>query len=243
MEECLVEAWQLHHTEARKAQPSSPSPPPPRLLGRQLHPSTQLGTLPRPGALGSSPAAAVRTRSGPDGVGSREAPSLAGVEGEGRTVWRGAGSAQMTGLAVTGGGGEGAGPAVGPAEYLQWLGDMSSMLVHEQWRKDVSFLFVVGGVCWHGRWSAVAARAVSTLLVNNNNCIPNCLDKRRYHCIARYRTANPPGGVARSGASPSSKAEGKQYSYLFSWLFPVLPCIIRSFYLVLILARMRLQRG
>lgn len=24
-----------------------------------------------------------------------------------------------------------------PAEYLQWLGDMSSMLVHEQWRKEV----------------------------------------------------------------------------------------------------------
>lgn len=27
--------------------------------------------------------------------------------------------------------------SVGPAEYLQWLGDMSSMLVHEQWRKEV----------------------------------------------------------------------------------------------------------
>lgn len=26
---------------------------------------------------------------------------------------------------------------VGPAEYLQWLGDLSSMLVHEQWRKEV----------------------------------------------------------------------------------------------------------
>ncbi|CAM9138501.1 unnamed protein product, partial [Hapterophycus canaliculatus] len=26
---------------------------------------------------------------------------------------------------------------VGPAEYLQWLGDMTSMLVHEQWRKEV----------------------------------------------------------------------------------------------------------
>ncbi|CAM9830855.1 unnamed protein product [Scytosiphon promiscuus] len=25
---------------------------------------------------------------------------------------------------------------VGPAEYLQWLGDMTSMLVHEQWRKE-----------------------------------------------------------------------------------------------------------
>lgn len=30
------------------------------------------------------------------------------------------------------------GYAVGPAEFLQWLGDMSSMLVHEQWRKEVS---------------------------------------------------------------------------------------------------------
>lgn len=29
-------------------------------------------------------------------------------------------------------------PAVGPAEHLQWLGDMSSMLIHEQWRKEVS---------------------------------------------------------------------------------------------------------
>lgn len=26
---------------------------------------------------------------------------------------------------------------VGPPEYLQWLGDMSNMLVHEQWRKEV----------------------------------------------------------------------------------------------------------
>lgn len=26
---------------------------------------------------------------------------------------------------------------VGAAEYLQWLGDMSNMLVHEQWRKEV----------------------------------------------------------------------------------------------------------
>ncbi|CBJ30462.1 expressed unknown protein [Ectocarpus siliculosus] len=26
---------------------------------------------------------------------------------------------------------------VGPAEHLQWLGDLSSMLVHEQWRKEV----------------------------------------------------------------------------------------------------------
>lgn len=51
----------------------------------------------------------------------------------------------MTGLAATGGGGEGAVAAVGPAEYLQWLGDMSSMLVHEQWRKDVS-LFLWWGV-------------------------------------------------------------------------------------------------
>lgn len=30
------------------------------------------------------------------------------------------------------------GAAVGPAECLQWLEQLSSMLVHEQWRKEVS---------------------------------------------------------------------------------------------------------
>lgn len=38
--------------------------------------------------------------------------------------------------------------AVGAPEYLQWLGDMSNMLVHEQWRKEVGpcfFLFFFVG--------------------------------------------------------------------------------------------------
>ncbi|CAB1118071.1 unnamed protein product [Ectocarpus sp. CCAP 1310/34] len=34
---------------------------------------------------------------------------------------------------------------VGPAEYLQWLGDLSSMLVHEQWRKEELLLRVAFG--------------------------------------------------------------------------------------------------
>ncbi len=34
-------------------------------------------------------------------------------------------------------GGGSATTTVGPAEYMQWLGDMCSMLVHEQWRKEV----------------------------------------------------------------------------------------------------------
>lgn len=44
---------------------------------------------------------------------------------------RGQATMIVTATAVAGG------SAVGPAEYLQWLGDMSSMLVHEQWRKEV----------------------------------------------------------------------------------------------------------
>lgn len=51
-------------------------------------------------------------------------------------------AAAAAAAAVSGGGGDGGGLAttttgVGPAEYLQWLGDLSSMLVHEQWRKEV----------------------------------------------------------------------------------------------------------
>lgn len=48
------------------------------------------------------------------------------------------------GQQVLGGGGAATTRSVGPAEYLQWLGDMSSMLVHEQWRKEVhdaTFMF------------------------------------------------------------------------------------------------------
>lgn len=40
-----------------------------------------------------------------------------------------------------GGGGLATTRSVGPAEYLQWLGDISSMLVHEQWRKEVGACF------------------------------------------------------------------------------------------------------
>lgn len=67
------------------------------------------------------------------------------------------------GQLVLGGGGLATTRSVGPAEYLQWLGDTSSMLVHEQWRKEVHdmklmFLCIFNCVQF---WGSISCHLVS----------------------------------------------------------------------------------
>ncbi|CAN0294763.1 unnamed protein product [Pylaiella littoralis] len=86
-------------------------------------PTTQGGAAalapsPRAGRSSGGQQAGLLGAGGRSGGSQVEAMAYAAVSGGGG-VWR----ATNTTL-------------VGPAEYLQWLGDLSSMMVHEQWRKE-----------------------------------------------------------------------------------------------------------
>lgn len=165
VEKALAEAWQLHRSEAR-GRPAPPSKltslsPDPRAVHPQEHPSASAdGRSPGPSfradgysyletcdisdvaSLSLSPSGALvaarEQRSSQETVQSGSEVSspgtTVGMDGAKAIVWRSAGETGAP--AVVGG----EGLVVGPADYLQWLGDLSSMLVHEQWRKEVRYM-------------------------------------------------------------------------------------------------------
>lgn len=141
VEEFLAEAWQSFRSEprARPALPPTSSPPLP-LAATQRSPGQQQSSPgPRSQHLNAEsfmtpPAPAVSEPSPSGRAVARDA--LGGGGGSGGVPPRlEAVSAMVESVAV-----------VGAAEYLQWLGDMSNMLVHEQWRKEVgrSAYFISG---------------------------------------------------------------------------------------------------
>lgn len=109
VEEALAEAWRLHRSEAK--------PRPPSATGVERSPSSV--NAPR---LGESAEGNI--------ISSPSTPSSVGGLGNGKARAR-----EMWGFPTMKGDW---GAAVGPAEHLQWLEELSSMLVHEQWRKEVS---------------------------------------------------------------------------------------------------------
>eukprot|EP00903_Cladosiphon_okamuranus_P007584 g7357.t1 len=159
VEDALSECWQLHRSDAARGRRPLHHPPPPS-------PSPQLPPVPSDqiAARGcsspqQSPHAVVGLRSpsaeltpasrlpqfggqveDEEGVGDAGGEVSVGVprphahEGLASVSAR-ASSARPPQMGL-GGGGLAPTRSVGPAEYLQWLGDMSSMLVHEQWRKE-----------------------------------------------------------------------------------------------------------
>eukprot|EP00904_Undaria_pinnatifida_P004249 jgi/Undpi1/13825/HiC_scaffold_9.g03476.m1 len=141
VEELLAEAWQMYRSESR-ARPSRLPPTSPSLLQPPLPVATQrspgvgasgtrshlnaeslMMALPAPASSEASPSRrAVAHARGGDLEGAPHRAEAVVVEGV---------------------------AAVGAPEYLQWLGDMSNMLVHEQWRKEVGpcfFFWDVGTV-------------------------------------------------------------------------------------------------
>ena len=129
MEESLAEAWRLHRSEP-KLRPQAASSP--KVQPQQ---SAKAGVERSPGlehARRHVEEAACNTMAGTPDASRSLSNTLATTT---RGFGGGPGSARAAGAATTISGDWGA--PVGPAEYLQWLGDMSSMLVHEQWRKEV----------------------------------------------------------------------------------------------------------
>ena len=140
VEEYLAEAWQSFRAESR-ARPSLPSPSPPlavtqRSPGQQRQQQQQQQTSPGPrsqhlnaGSLLVPPVApAVLSEPSPSGRAVAHGRGGGGGDGsEGVPLRVEAVSAAVVEIVAV----------VGAAEYLQWLGDMSNMLVHEQWRKEV----------------------------------------------------------------------------------------------------------
>lgn len=158
VEESLAEAWQLHRSEAQARPLPLPSRPLPGAAQHFLIHESATGIT-----MTSSPAP-LRSRAGQqqplylekdkEFQAERVSPSDSPSPGPGmvspREMNRGNVGARsgraMSVTAATAGGNDAAtltpglgraSSVVGPAEYLQWLEDMSNMLVHEQWRKEV----------------------------------------------------------------------------------------------------------